>query len=153
MFDNANQYTIRTEIVEGITHYYLSFTDHQIILQDIEISRPIYLEFLRFTKVERNLQRWDERHKEQSDLTEETLYSRVLFPPKNVEETVFDSLLNEQLYLAIQKLPNIQRRRFILYHEFGLTYERIAMMEGCSFQAVAASVKAAKILMKKFLAE
>jgi hypothetical protein len=31
MFDNTNPYTLRTEIVEGITHYYVSFSDGQAI--------------------------------------------------------------------------------------------------------------------------
>jgi hypothetical protein len=70
MFDNTNPYTLRTEVVEGITHYYVSFQDGRIIMRETEVSRPVYLEFLRFTKHERNLRRWDERHTEQSELTD-----------------------------------------------------------------------------------
>jgi RNA polymerase sigma-70 factor (ECF subfamily) len=78
------------------------------------------LEFLRFVKIERSLRHWDERHREQSELTDESLNNRALTAPKSLEETVFDSLRNEHLRLAIQQLPEIQRRRFVLYHEFGL---------------------------------
>jgi RNA polymerase sigma-70 factor (ECF subfamily) len=144
MFDNKNPYTLNTEIVEGITHYYISFTDEENIYRKIEVSRPVYLEFLRFVKTERNLRRWDERHTEQSELTDETLYKRALHPPKSVEDTTFDSLRNEQLRLAIQELPEIQRRRFLLYHEFGLTYEQIAEMEGCTEMPVKRSIDRAK---------
>ncbi|MGI5849500.1 MAG: RNA polymerase sigma factor [Christensenellales bacterium] len=56
---------------------------------------------------------------------------------------VVDSQQNERLRKAITELPEVQRRRFILYHEFGLTYGQIAEMEGCSFQAIAKSIKAA----------
>ena len=149
MFDNSNPYTLHTEIVEGITHYYISFADGQAIHRKIEVSRPVYLEFLRFVKTERNLRRWDERHKEQSELTDETLYNRALHPPKSVEDTTFDSLRNEQLRLAIQELPEIQRRRFILHHEFGLTYEQIAEMEGCSNVAVKYTIDKAKTAIAK----
>lgn len=132
MFDNSNHYILRTEVGEGITHYYVSFIDGQAHHREIEVSRPVYLEFLRFVKVERNLRRWDERHTEQSDLTDETLYKRALYPQKSVEDVAFDILRNEQLRRAIQQLPEIQRRRFVLYHEFGLTYGQIAEIEGCS---------------------
>ncbi len=121
MFEVNNPYTLRAEIIEGIPRYYVSFTDGQAIQRETEVSRPVYLEFLRFIKVERNLRRSDERNIEQLDLSDEVLYNRALIQPKSVEETTFDSLRNEQLRLAIQQLPEIQRRRFVLYHEFGLT--------------------------------
>jgi RNA polymerase sigma-70 factor (ECF subfamily) len=144
MFDNTNPYTLRTKIAEGITRYYVSFTDGQAIHRETEVSRPVYLEFCRFVKQERNLRRWDERHIEYSDLTEGTLMSRALHPPKGVEETVFDSQRNERLRQAIGELPELQRRRFILYHEFGFTYEQIAEMEGCSKMSVKRAVDRAE---------
>jgi RNA polymerase sigma-70 factor (ECF subfamily) len=57
-----------------------------------------------------------------------------------VEETVFDSLQNEALHLAVESLVEPQRRRFILYHEFGFTYEQIAKIEGCTKMPVKRSV-------------
>ena len=150
MFDNTNPYALRMEIVEGITRYYISFIDGQAIYRETEVSHPVYLEFMRFIKVERNLRRWDERRTEQSELTDETLNKRAISPQKSAEETTFDRLQSEQLQMAIQDLPEIQRRRFILYHEFGLTYEQIAKIEGCSFQAVAKAMKSAESKIKNF---
>lgn len=151
MFDNTNPYTLRTEIVEGITHYYVSFADGQGILRETEVSRPVYLEFLRFVKQERNLRRWDERHIEQTDLSDETMYSRAVNPPKGVEETVFDSMRDERLRQAMAKLPETQRRRFTLYHEFGLTYEQIAEMEGCTHVSVFIGIKRAETKIKEII--
>jgi len=154
MFDNSNPYTLRTEAIEGIKHYYISFADGEGIHRETEVSRPVYLEFLRFVKIERNLRRWDDRHTEQSELTDETLYARALNPIKSTEEKAFDNLRNEQLRLAIQGLPEIQRRRFVLYHEFGLTYEQIAEIEGCKKQSICESIIRAeekiKIILKIF---
>ena len=150
MFKHENPYTLRTEIVGGITKYYISFTDGQGIPRETEVSRPVYLEFCRFIKVERNLLRSDERHQEFSELSEATLYRRVLIPDKSVEEMTFDSLRNYQLLKAIQELPKIQRRRFILHHEFGLTYEQIAEIEGCTKMAVKFTLDKAHIsIMEK----
>ena len=55
-----------------------------------------------------------------------------------------------RLHRAIAKLPEIQKRRLILYYFQGLTYEQIAGMEGCTFQAVAKSVAAAEKRLKNF---
>ncbi|NLE56690.1 MAG: sigma-70 family RNA polymerase sigma factor [Lentisphaerae bacterium] len=151
MFDNTNPYTLRTEISGGITRYYVSFQDGQAIMRETEVSRPVYLEFLRLIRHERNLRRWDERHTEQSELTDETLYNRAFYPPKSVEETIFDSQRDERLQKAIAELPSIQRRRFVLHHEFGLTYEQIAQMEGCSKMPVKRSIDRAAEKIRDFL--
>jgi len=151
MFDNANPYTLRTENVENIIHYYVSFIDGQAIHRETEVSRPVYLEFLRFIKTERNLRRWDERHTEQSELTDETLYIRALHAQKDVEDTIFDRLQSAQLRLAVERLPETQRRRFVLYHDFGLTYEQIAKMEGCTKMPVKRSVNRAEESVRKHL--
>jgi len=151
MFDNANPYTLRTEVAEGMTRYFISFKDGQAIMRETEVSRLVYLEFLRFVKAERNLRRWDERHTEQSDLTDESLYDRALHKPKSVEDATFDSLRKEKLRQAIQELPELQRRRFVLHHEFGLTYEQIAEMEGCSKVSVFRSVSRAEDKIREIL--
>ena len=151
MFDNTNPYTLRKEIIAGMTHYYVSFTDGQSVHRETEVSRSVYLEFRHFIKRERNLRRWDERHTEQSELSDEAINKRTLSQPKSLEETVFDNLLNEKLQMAIQQLPEIQRRRFIIYYEYGLTYEQIAEMENCSKVAVKYTIdKARTIILKKF---
>jgi RNA polymerase sigma-70 factor (ECF subfamily) len=146
-----NPYTLRTESGEGITRYFVSFTDGEGVHRETEVSRPVYREFERYVKVERNLRRSDERHIEQSELTDETLNRRASRPAKSVEETVFDMLRDERLRQAVAELPETQRRRFVLHREFVLAYEQIAAMEGCTFQAVAKSVKVAENSIKKFM--
>jgi RNA polymerase sigma-70 factor (ECF subfamily) len=146
-----NPYTLRTESGEGIMHYFVSFTDGEGIHRETEVSRPVYREFERFVKVERNLRRSDERHIEQSELTDETLNRRASRPAKSAEETVFDMLRNERLRQVVAELPETQRRRFVLYHEFGFTYEQIADVEGCTKVAVKYAVDKAKAAIAKKL--
>jgi RNA polymerase sigma-70 factor (ECF subfamily) len=138
LFDNP--YTLREEATGGIPRYFVSFVDGEGIHRETEVSRPVYREFERFIRIERNLIRWNERHVEQSELTEETLNARAAKPQKSLEETVFDSERDEKLRQTIKQLPDIQRRRFVLYHEFGFTYQQIAEMEGCTKRAVKGSV-------------
>ena len=149
MFDNTSPYTLRKEIVGGITHYYVSFTDGLNIRHETEVSRPVYLEFTRFVRIERSLRHWDERHKERSDLADEALHARAFRPQKSLEETVLDDIRNEKLRQAVRELPAKQRRRFILYYEFGLTYEQIADAENCTKRAVKFSVDYAKEKISK----
>ena len=153
MFDNVNPYTLRIDVTAGIPRYYVSFKDGQSVMREVEVSRPVYLEFCRFKKQERNMRRWDERYTTQFLLSEETLHNTAFTTPKSVEDGVIENERNELLRQAIAELPEIQRRRFILYHEFGLTYEQIAEMEGCSHPAVIKTVKAAKEKILKILSE
>jgi RNA polymerase sigma-70 factor (ECF subfamily) len=149
MFDNTNPYSLRTEAVGGLTRYYVSFTDGQHIPRETEVSRPVYAEFLRFVKYERKLRRRDERHGDGSDLTNEATRKKMKNPPKSLEDKVFDRRWNERLRASIQRLPEIQRRRFVLRHEFGLTYEQIGEMEGCAKMPVKRSVDRAEEAIRK----
>jgi RNA polymerase sigma-70 factor (ECF subfamily) len=151
LFDNP--YTLREEISGGIPRYFVSFADGEGINRETEVSRIVYREFERFVRIERNQTRWNERHIEQSELTDESLNARVAKPQKSLEDTVFDSLRDEQLRLAIRRLPEIQRRRFVLHHEFDLTYGQIAEMEGCTKMAVKFSVDLAKTKIREEIKE
>ena len=149
MINNKNAYTLRTETAGSATRYYISFVDGQSTRHETEVSHPVYLEFLRFARAERNLRRSDERHREQSDLSHETLFQRAFFHAQSIEETVEANLLREQVRLAIRDLPEAQRRRFILHHEYGLTYEQIAGTEGCSKMAVKYTIDKAEDAVRK----
>ena len=50
----------------------------------------------------------------------------------------------------IGKLPEVQRRRLILYYFSGYTYQQIAEMEGCKHPAIMKSVAAAEKKLKKY---
>ena len=58
--------------------------------------------------------------------------------------------VDAQLHRAISELPEIQKRRLILYYFQGLTYEQIAEMESCTKRAVKFSVDIAVEKLKKF---
>ena len=103
---------------------------------------------------ERNLRRSDERHLEQSELTEETLCRRVVHKPKPVDDAVNDNIRMERLNRAIMELPEIQKRRFMLHFDLGLTYEQIGAMEGCTKMPIKRSIDRAiekiRLALKNF---
>jgi RNA polymerase sigma-70 factor (ECF subfamily) len=148
-FNDTSQYKLQIKLVDGTSHYYVSFIDGQDIHQETEVPRSVYQEFLEFVKTERSLRHWNERHREYSVLTDETLYNKAQQVPKSLEETVLDSIWKDHLQLILQKLPGTQRRRFIMYHEFGLTYEQIAEIEGCSHVSVSIAIKRVKAKIKE----
>lgn len=150
MFNDKSAYTLEIKVMDDGQHYFVSFLDGQNIHRKIEVSNTIFLELNESIKVSRNLTRFDERHIEKSEQKEETLYSRALHYQKGVEDIIIDMELSNSLRNAIANLPDIQRRRFILYYEFGFTYEKIAETEGCSIRAIKYSVDIAKEKIIKF---
>ena len=75
--------------------------------------------------------------------------------PKSLDECMIEEERNETLRKAVESLPEIQRRRFLLYYEYDFNYYDIAAMEHCTAQAVRRSVVLArekiKVQMKKYL--
>ena len=74
--------------------------------------------------------------------------------PTQPQEDVADLVIRmdgyKQLHSAIEKLPEVQRRRLSLYYFEGLNFSRIAELEGVNPSAVGKSVKRAiEKLMKR----
>lgn len=141
-------YTLREESVQSITHYYISFTDSAGNFQDLEVSETLYFEFQQLERKNRNLQQSDQRHKEHNEVYEETLNRRAVFKPKGVEELIMEAELSELLHKMINSLPEIQRRRFLLYYEYDYNYYQIGAMEHCTASSVGKSISIAKEKVK-----
>lgn len=145
-----NPYRIHCLVDEaGQVHYFVSFEDSQSIRQIIEISRELFELFNQFELEDISHMNEVDRHYEQFELTEESMYARQFAPEITLEEIVWQRTLMEILYKALPDLPKKQQRRFKLYYLYGLTCEQIAAREGCSVAAVANSIKAAKKFLKK----
>ena len=145
--DKYNPYTIGT--TEDGRHW-LTFLDGQGDRHHVEISAAVYALFDSFELDDLSYLNEVDRHYEQSELTEASLYDRAVHRPATVEESALQSMEYAQLHRAISELPEIQKRRLILYYFQGLTYEQIAEMEGCTKRAVKFSVDIAVEKLKKF---
>lgn len=152
--DRDNPYEIfSTGINTAAPHFYLSFMDSGGVRRCMEIDKALFETFDRFELDDLSFMNEVDRHYEQSEQTEEALNKRAAQPVKSVEETVFQRMEVDKLYRAIAKLPEKQRRRLTFYYFGELTYQQIAEMEGCAFQVVAKSIKAAEKTLKKILTE
>ena len=145
--DKYDPYTIST--TEDGRHW-LTFLDGQGDRHHVEISAAVYALFDSFELDDLSYLNEVNRHYEQSELTEASLYDRAVHRPVTVEESALQSMEYAQLHRAISELPEIQRRRLILYYFQGMTYEQIAGMEGCTKRAVKFSVDIAVEKLKKF---
>lgn len=94
-----------------------------------------------------------DRHYEQSEQTEASLNRRAMKCESSVEEIVQRRIDAQELHDAIARLPEVQRRRLVLYYFGSFTYEQIADMEGCTHPAVRKSILAALQKLKKILTD
>ena len=93
------------------------------------------------------------RHLTEADAGEEPLGHRIAAPSEPVEDRVYRRIMYQELHKAIAQLPEIQRRRVLLYYFGGYTYEQIAQMEGCKYPAIIKSVSAAEKNIKKYFSK
>ena len=137
--DKSNPYTLS---IENNT-YYISFTDGQGIFHKMQISMELYAAFNDFELDDISLMNEASRHLTEADAGEEPLGHRIADSSEPVEDHVYRRIMFQELHKAIAQLPEIQRRRVLLYYFGGYTYEQIAQMENCTKRAVKFSVDAA----------
>ena len=141
--DQSNLYTIcTTGITTDDPHYYISFRDGQGKHHCMEVARE--LDDLSFLNEVDN-------HYAHSELTEISLHAREFHPQDDLEAATIRDMEYIRLHAAIGLLPEIQRRRVHLYFFEEYTYEKIAVMEGCTKRAVKFSVDLALQKLKEKL--
>ena len=111
----------------------------------------IYAVFDRFELDDLSFLNEQERHLDWTELNEELLSRRSAQEPAPVEDAVYESMQTQALREGVNQLPEVQKRRLQMYFFDGLTYEEIAVREGCSYQAVQKSIAAALKKIRKFL--
>ena len=141
-------YWLREVVTKDGTSYHISFRDGQRKIQDLCVSYDFYMAFRRLELDNRKLENWDWRHREFSEVWDETLNRRALKLPKSIEEQMIEAERAELLCKAVDRLPEIQRRRFLLYYEYEFNFYQIAAMEHCTASAIQKSVAVAKKKVK-----
>lgn len=154
MSNYMSSYSFEAIEREGKKIYIVSFIDGNGNFQRSEINFDIYDALSELNKIDRNLTRSDERNLEYSELTDETLVKRSFKKEKSLEELVLEMEIKDIFWKTIEQLPDIQRKRFLLYYEYGFSLKEIAEIENCSIRAIQYSLEIAKkklkIIFKKF---
>ena len=149
MANFMNDYSL--EIIKGKNgdKYFVSFTDGYGEFQRLEINKDIYSALFDLNRRDRNLTRSDERNLEHSELTDETLIKRAFKDPKGIEELILEKEMKKLFWQAIGELPDVQRKRLLLYYDYGFSLKEIAKIENCSMPAIKYSIDIAKKNLKE----
>lgn len=149
-----NPYSIFTiGIHTDAPEFYISFSDSEHRTHCIEISRDLFEAFDEFERSDLSYLNEVDRHYELSEQSEENLVKRAVLHQVPVEEYVQQRMEAASLHKAIALLPEIQRRRLVLYYFEDLSYTEIAKMEGCSHVAVRKSIYLALKSLKHLLSD
>ncbi len=144
MANFMNGYSLEKIKGKNKDRYFVSFTDGYGEFQRLEINEDIYSALFELNKTDRNLTRSDERNLEHSELTDATLSRRSFEKPKGIEELILEKEMKKLFWKAIGELPNVQRKRLLLYYDYGFSLKEIAFRENCSIRAVKYSIDIAK---------
>ena len=134
-----------------VARYYIRFKDGQGAEHCMEIEKPVFDTLDTFELEDLSHLNELDNHYERSELTEASLNERAFEAPPPIEAIVSLKMEREELHRAIQSLPEIQRRRLILYYFGEMTYEQIAEIEKCSYPAARRSVLSAIENLRKIL--
>ncbi len=145
--DKYNPYILT--IADG--RFYLAFEDGQGVHHEMEIDESLYRLLDRFELDDLSYLNEMDRHLDQTELSEALLNRYASVEQEVLEDTVYRSMQWETVKAEIAHLPEIQKRRLQLYFFDGLTYEEIAALEHCKYQAVQQSVLSALEKIRKNL--
>lgn len=142
-----NPYTLYTESGK----FYITFVDINRSFQNIEVSQEVFDSFNRFELEDISQMNEYDRHYEHSEIYENTLHSKSVSDIQSLAE-YFDNVQDaENLHMAINKLPEVQKRRLKKYYFEEKTFEEIALEEGCTYQSIQRSVYRAVAKIKNIL--
>lgn len=144
-----NPYTLN--YIEEKNIYMVSFKDVKGHLQKIEISEEVYKAFDKFELEDiKELNEYD-RHIEHSELFENNLEMRAKDKPISLEDEIIKKSTFDELKKAINKLPDIQKRRIVKYYFEDKTQQQIAEEEMVDIRAIQYSLNIALKKLKEIL--
>ncbi len=147
----TSTYDCTVKEIDGVKHFFVAFTDVNFCYHVIEVRKEIYTEFQEFKRIEKKQQNYFDRHIEHATLLDEKLHHKSTQLSILTENEVIKKMFNDELYSAIDNLPEPIRKRAILYFEYELTYKQIAEIENRSISSIRDSIDLAKLKITKAL--
>lgn len=134
--------------------YYVRFSDSNHAIQEAKVTKNQFVAFLKSVARAKKEKNEQDRHIEQSELTEATLQRRMTNKPLPLDERLIAEMEKERLRQAIKKLSKLSQERIYLYYFEKKTLEEIASKEGVDPSAVWRSIqRALDLLRTQFEAE
>lgn len=152
--ENIKKFEIDGNIlVEDIDNnrYYIIFKNYFGERISSEIPKEVFDTYYESKKSYKRNQNEKDRHWEQMDLTENSLYQRAINYPKSLEKIVIENEEKNKLSEAKKILTKTQFKRIKLHIEDGLTLEKIAKIEGVRRNKIDKSITLGLKKLRKIL--
>ena len=145
--DKDNPYTI----IKVNNQYFISFKDNINVKRVIEVSKEVFNAFDKFELEDKSQMNKIERHIEQNEVFEESLFKKT----QNHEyESVEDEYIRKSTYNdlmnAINELPKVTKRRIKLFYFEELSTSEIAKLENCSDRMIRKSLEFGREKIKEY---
>ncbi len=123
----VDSYTL--EYIEDEDKYYISFIDSAEQDSRIEIDKEIFDTYMKSKKAYIKIKNETSRHIEQSDLTEEQIYSRAFKQTESAEDEAIKNIEKQKINEALKNLTDVQFRRIDLHIVNEITIRDLAKLE------------------------
>ena len=130
--------------------YYITFKNFNGEEITSEIPKEIFDIYVESKRNYKKNQNEEERHWEKTELTENTIYKRGNKYHESIETTVINNEMKQNLYIAVSKLPLIQRRRIKMKYFEEMKEKKLAEKEKISIRAIQYSLHYGIENLKKF---
>ena len=144
-----NPYTLNH--IEEKNIYIITFKDSTGKLNNVEVTKKVFQAFDRFELDDLSELNEYDNHIEHSEIYENNINARAKDKPISIEDEIIKKSTLEELKKALEKLPEIQKRRIKKYYFDDKTEQEIADEENTSQQAVHIILERAKENLKKIL--
>lgn len=132
-------------------NFYIIFKDKKGIMNKVEVSINIYNAFNSFELEDLSELNEYDNHIEHLDLDEDSIYLRTFNKAESLDDYIIRKTSYEELINAINKLPDIQKRRIKKYYFDEKTQQQIANEEGVDIRSIQYSLSIALKKLKEFL--
>ncbi len=132
-------------------HYFIQFKDGGGTEHCLEIEKPLFELFDQFELDDLTRLNELDRHLDDRELSTVPADESEEIRKQSAELAALRKMESEALHSAILRLPEVQRRRLILFYYGVLTHQQISDMEGCVRAVVTKSIHKALHNLKNFL--
>ena len=119
----------------------------------VEVSTPVKELLEQSDRQIRSQRRQDRRHLDYMDFIDGLTDADMKDSQADAADLVMKMESYRQLYAAISKLSEVQRRRLLLHFMDNLTYRQIAKLEKVDFRTIGRSIERALVQLQKYLSE
>lgn len=144
-----NPYTL--SFIEEKNIYIVSFKDVKGTTHRVEVNEEVYKAFDKFELEDLSELNEYDNHIEHSEVFENNLEKRAKDKPISLEDEFIEKSTFNELKEAINKLPEIQKRRIKKYYFDEKTQQQIADEEKVDIRAVQYTLNIALKNLRKFL--